>query len=165
MILPRFYSSWITGLTVCRFLPDAKAPERAKELDERLLSSPALALARCSQVLYFMAGTAVTALKDSLENIIHYEEKRAENISRAEYETDHLKDVMGTYLLKLTSRNLSEEESARATEYMKLIGDYERIADHAVNIVESSIKCIWRSIAAKCVLRKPETKHIFKSHP
>ena len=35
MILPRFYSSWITGLTVCRFLPDAKAPERAKELDER----------------------------------------------------------------------------------------------------------------------------------
>ena len=123
---------------VCRILPDAKAPERAKELDERLLSSPALALARCSQVLYFMAGTAVTALKDSLENVIHYEEKRAENIRRAEDETDHLEDVMGTYLLKLTSRNLSEEESARATEYMKLIGDYERIADHAVNIVESS---------------------------
>ena len=85
-----------------------------------------------------MAGTAVTALKDSLENVIHYEEKRAENIRRAEDETDHLEDVMGTYLLKLTSRNLSEEESARATEYMKLIGDYERIADHAVNIVESS---------------------------
>ena len=85
-----------------------------------------------------MAGTAVTALKDGLENVIHYAEKRAENIRRAEDETDHLEDVMGTYLLKLTSRNMSEEESARATEYMKLIGDYERIADHAVNIVESS---------------------------
>ncbi len=70
-----------------------------------------------------MAGTAVTALKDSLENVIHYEGKRAENIRRAEDETDHLEDVMGTYLLKLTSRNLSEEESARATEYMKLIGE------------------------------------------
>ena len=45
---------------------------------------------------------------------------------------------MFTYLLKLTSRHLTEEESARATEYMKLIGDYERIADHAVNILESS---------------------------
>ena len=130
--------SQILEQMVCRILPDAKAPERAKELDERLLSSPALALARCSQVLYFMAGTAVTALKDSLENVIHFDEKRAENIRRAEDETDHLEDVMGTYLLKLTSRNLSEEESARATEYMKLIGDYERIADHAVNIVESS---------------------------
>ena len=123
---------------VCRILPDAKVPERAKELDERLLASPALALGRCKQVLAFMAGTAVAALKDSLENVLHYEEERADNIHRAEDETDHLEDVIGTYLLKLTSQQLSEEESARATEYMKLIGDYERIADHAVNILESS---------------------------
>ena len=123
---------------VCRILPDAKVPERAEELDERLLTSPALALGRCGQVLNFMAGTAVAALKDSLENVIHYEEERAETIRRAEDETDHLEDVIGTYLLKLTSRHLSEEESARATEYMKLIGDYERIADHAVNILESA---------------------------
>jgi phosphate:Na+ symporter len=123
---------------VCRILPDAKVPERAEELDERLLTSPALALGRCGQVLDFMAGTAVAALKDSLENVIHYEEERAETIRRAEDETDHLEDVIGTYLLKLTSRHLSEEESARATEYMKLIGDYERIADHAVSILESA---------------------------
>ena len=123
---------------VCRILPDAKVPERAAELDERLLTSPALALGRCGQVLDFMAGTAVTALKDSLKNVIHYEEERAETIRRAEDETDHLEDVIGTYLLKLTSRHLSEEESARATEYMKLIGDYERIADHAVSILESA---------------------------
>ena len=123
---------------VCRILPDAKVPERAKELDERLLASPALALSRCKQVLDFMAETTVTALKDSLENVIHYEEDRAENIRKAEDETDHLEDVIGTYLLKLTSRHLSEEESARATEYLKLIGDYERIADHAVNILESA---------------------------
>ena len=123
---------------VCRILPDAKAPERAKELDERLLASPALALDRCRQVLDLMAGTAIGALKDSLENVVHYEEERAEKIRRAEDETDHLEDVIGTYLLNLTSRQLNQEESARATEYMKLIGDYERIADHAVNILESS---------------------------
>ena len=46
--------------------------------------------------------------------------------SRAEDETDHLEDVIGTYLLKLTSQHLSEEESARATEYMKLIGADDR---------------------------------------
>ena len=123
---------------VCRILPDAKVPEKAQELDERLLTSPALAMGRCSQVLDFMARTAVAALKDSLENVIHYDEERAENIRRAEGVTDHLEDVIGTYLLKLTPRRLSEEESARATEYMKLIGDYERIADHAVSILESS---------------------------
>ena len=81
----------------CRILPDAKVPERAKELDERLLASPALALGRCKQVLDFMARTAITAIKDSLENVIHYEEERAENIHRAEDETDHLEDVIGTY--------------------------------------------------------------------
>lgn len=123
---------------VCRILPDAKVPEKEKELDERLLGSPALALGRCKQVLDLMAETAVAALKASLENVIHYEEDRAAKIRKAEDETDHLEDVIGTYLLKLTSRHLSEEESARATEYMKLIGDYERIADHAVNILESS---------------------------
>ena len=123
---------------VCRILPDAKVPERASELDERLLTSPALALGRCGQVLDVMARTAVAALKNSLENVIHYEEERAETIRRAEEETDHLEDVIGTYLFKLTSRHLSEEESARATEYMKLIGDYERIADHAVNILGSA---------------------------
>ena len=133
-----FPFSQVLEQMVCRILPDAKVPERAEELDERLLTSPALALGRCGQVLNFMAGTAVAALKDSLENVIHYEEERAETIRRAEDETDHLEDVIGTYLLKLTSRHLSEEESARATEYMKLIGDYERIADHAVSILESA---------------------------
>lgn len=123
---------------VCRILPDAKVPERTKELDERLLASPALALNRCRQVLDFMAATAVDVLKDSLENVIHYKEERTENIRRAEDEIDHLEDVIGTYLLKLTSRHLNEEESARVAEYMKLIGDYERIADHAVNILESA---------------------------
>lgn len=123
---------------VCRILPDTNVPERVTELDERLLTTPALALERCAQELKIMAGTAIKALKDSLENVIHYDKERVEHIRNAEDETDHLEDIIGTYLLKLTSQQLNEEESARATEYMKLIGDYERIADHAVNILESS---------------------------
>ena len=123
---------------VCRILPDSKVPERVTELDERLLTTPALALDRCAQELKIMAGTAIKALNDSLENVIHYDKERVEHIRSAEDETDHLEDIIGTYLLKLTSQQLNEEESARATEYMKLIGDYERIADHAVNILESS---------------------------
>ncbi len=123
---------------VCRLIPDAKAPEKIEALDDRLLESPALALGRCRQVLENMAGITGTALKESLESVVRYDEKRAEAIRQAEKETDHLEDMMGTYLLKLTSRQISEEEGMKATEYLKIMGDYERIADHAVNILESA---------------------------
>ncbi len=123
---------------VCRIIPDAKAPEKLKELDERLLGSPILALSQCNHVLDDMAKAAVGTLKESMEMILHFDAAKAEKIREAEEKTDHLEDIIGTYLVQLTSRQLGEDESIKATEYMKLIGDYERIADHAVNILESA---------------------------
>jgi phosphate:Na+ symporter len=123
---------------VCRIIPDAETPEKANELDERLLGSPALALGQCEQVLDHMAIAAINALKSSVNCILKYDEETAGSIRKAENETDHYEDILGTYLVRLTSRRLSEEESVKATEYMKLIGDYERIADHAVNVLESA---------------------------
>ena len=123
---------------VCRIIPDAETPEKANELDERLLGSPALALGQCEQVLDHMAIAAINALKSSMNCILKYDEETAGSIRKAENETDHYEDILGTYLVRLTSRRLSEEESVKATEYMKLIGDYERIADHAVNVLESA---------------------------
>ncbi len=123
---------------VCRLIPDAKAPEKIEELDERLLESPALALNRCQQVIEHMAAITASAIEDSLAIVLKYDREKAERIRQAEAETDALEDLIGTYLLKLTARSISEEESAKATEYLKLIGDYERMADHAVNILESA---------------------------
>ncbi|MCR5295061.1 MAG: Na/Pi cotransporter family protein [Lachnospiraceae bacterium] len=123
---------------VCRMIPDTKVPDKAKELDERLLGSPSLALAQCKMVLDKMAVLSVGSLKSSMNCIFNYEEEAAEEIRRAEEETDHLEDIISTYLLQLTAGHLSREESVRTTEYMKLVGDYERIADHAVNILESA---------------------------
>ena len=123
---------------VSKLIPDAKEPEKAKELDERLLGSPALALNQCKQVLNSMALTAIDAFQKSIECVLNYDAHSSETIRKAEDDTDHLEDLIGTYLLKLTSRQLGEEESVKATEYLKLIGDYERIADHAVNILESA---------------------------
>ena len=123
---------------VCRIIPDAVKPEKPIELDERLLESPALALNQCRQVLDKMAVSSIGALKSSMSCVFQYEDGIAQKIRDAENETDHLEDIIGTYLLKITARQLGEEESVKATEYMKLIGDYERIADHAVNILESS---------------------------
>jgi phosphate:Na+ symporter len=123
---------------VRKMIPDNEVVEQTEELDARLLGSPSLALERCGQVLDTMACKAVAALKDSIGSIGRYDEESALRIREAEDETDHLEDILGTYLVKLTSTQLGENESAKATEYMKVIGDYERIADHAVNILQSA---------------------------
>ncbi len=139
--------SGVLEKTVCRLIPDGASPERVKELDERLFESPAIALSQCRQVLDRMAKEAIGAIKESLTCVLDYKKPKAEEIRRAENETDHLEDILGTYLLKITSHQLGEEESQKSTEYMKLIGDYERIADHAVNILESAEEMQQKKIA------------------
>lgn len=131
---------------VCRILPDAKVPEKEKELDERLLGSPALALNQCRQVLSNMAELSIRAFRDSAACVLNYDKVIADRIREAENNTDHLEDLISTYLLKLTSRHLGDEESVKATEYLKLIGDYERIADHAVNILESAEEIVNKTV-------------------
>ena len=132
---------------VCRLIPEAKAPEKTEELDERLLGSPALALNQCRKVLDQMAVTANRALNESITCIVQYNSGAAKAIREAEDMTDHLEDILGTYLVKLTSRHLGQEESMKAMEYLKLIGDYERIADHAVNILESAEELTQKGIS------------------
>lgn len=131
---------------VKKMIPDNEVIEQTEELDSRLLGSPSLALERCGQVLDSMAGIAVAALKDSIGSITRYDEETALRIRGAEEKTDHLEDILGTYLVKLTSTQLGENESAKVTEYMKVIGDYERIADHAVNILESAEELVQKGI-------------------
>ena len=132
---------------VCRILPDAKTTEKIQELDERLLGSPALALNQCRQVLGNMAELSIRAFRDSAACVLNYDKVIADRIREAEDNTDHLEDLISTYLLKLTSRHLGDEESVKATEYLKLIGDYERIADHAVNILESAEEIASKNVA------------------
>lgn len=131
---------------VCRIIPDSRGNETVSELDKRLLGSPALALNQCRQELDKMATLAIDSLKKSISCVRTYDEDASEFIREAENETDHLEDVIGTYLLQVTSSQLNEEESAKATAYMKLVGDYERIADHALNILESAEEMVDKDI-------------------
>ena len=131
---------------VNRLIPDDDVAEKTEELDPRLLGSPSLALERCGQVLDEMACMAVESLKKSISSISGYDKDIAQQIRDIEDKTDHLEDILGTYLVKLTSTRLDEDESVRATEYMKMIGDYERLADHAVNIIQSAEEMNMKSI-------------------
>lgn len=117
---------------------DADEPEQKVKLDERLFAAPALALEQCRNVAVEMAQAAVRCLADSIRSFSDYTPKLAERIRRGEARTDRYEDILGTYLIRLSSQTLSEADSEEVTVLLKIIGDYERIADHALNILESS---------------------------
>ena len=123
---------------VCRLVPDAKKPETETELDKRLLATPPIALARCREVTADMAVCAVGALKDALAILSDYTPEAAEKIRAAEEKTDQYEDRLGTYLVELSTKPISSDDSLEAAKLLKVIGDFERISDHAVNLVESA---------------------------
>lgn len=121
-----------------RIVPESKSKEQDAELDELLLATPSLALENCHSVASEMAETAASALKGSIDTLSRYSTKLDEDIREKESKTDHYEDILGTYLIKLSSNQASEEDSAEAAKLLKMIGDFERISDHAVNILESA---------------------------
>ncbi len=120
-------------------VPDAKEPEKLSMLDERLLATPALALERAHKLTGKMAISAIDSIRLSLKALKNgYTPELGEQVQAYEDETDRYEDVLGTYLVQLSSHAIGEKESAEASMLLRVIGDYERIADHSVNLVESA---------------------------
>ena len=124
---------------VMLIIPDDKdhTPETQTELDVRLLNTPAIALERCRVVSAEMAEHAVQTLYDALDCVDHYSPELAESVRANEEASDHYEDILGSYLVKLSSMRISDASSAEAAMLLKAIGDFERISDHGVNILES----------------------------
>ncbi len=119
-------------------IPKTKTPDKIEELDERLLTTPTVALERCYTLASEMAKGAMDSLKDSISCLSSYNAKLADKIRETEERTDHYEDIIGTYLIRLSTLKLSDRDSAKATMLLKAIGDIERISDHAVNLTESA---------------------------
>ena len=117
---------------------DGKESETENLLDDRLLETPAFAVARAAEVTGIMADIANSALMDSLTLFEKYDQKLADEIRDKEAKADVLEDALGSYLVKLSSCDMDERDSRQITKLLHIIGDYERISDHAVNIVESA---------------------------
>lgn len=130
-------SSVLEKLAV-RLIPDSNEESTKIELDERLLATPPLALEQCHSMAADMAVCAVKALKQSLQCLRNYSSSDAEEIRKSEALTDRYEDVLGTYLVKLSSSSMSDTDSEEAAKLLKVIGDFERISDHAVNILDSA---------------------------
>jgi phosphate:Na+ symporter len=122
-----------------RIVPeDANGSNTDTLLDDRLLMTPPLALGRCHELVGVMAERAWKALSLSLSQLDHYDAQEARQIRENEDETDRYEDEIGTYLIKLSSKSLNQEDSEETTALLKYIGDFERIADHAVDILMSA---------------------------
>ena len=121
-----------------RLVPDGKKKDADVTLDERLLATPPLALEQCSVVAEDMAYYASGALKKAIDCVMEFDPKAAQEVRESEDKTDKYEDMLGTYLLKLGAEPLSDTASEEVTELLQLIGDFERIGDHAVNIIESA---------------------------
>ncbi len=122
---------------VCHLIPDGAEAETKTELDERLLSTPSIALERCHSIAVDMANASVSAMKQALSLANGYSPDIAQEIREKETLTDHYEDILSTYLVHLSARQISESDSTEAAELLKIIGDFERIADHSVNLLES----------------------------
>ena len=135
MLMP---ASQLLEKLAMRVIPDTKEPEKNVRLDERLLATPPLALAQCEKQANSMAEEAVTALEEGLQAFETYTPALAEEIRRREDKTDRAEDRLGNYLIRLSAQPLSQADSEEAAKLLKVIGDFERIADHAVNLLDSA---------------------------
>ncbi len=141
-------------LATCLFLPFTKQLEklacltvRNKQgeedaqmpmLDERLLVTPGVAIEQCRNVCIKMADLTRKTIIDALQLVDKYDAKKAAEIIENETAIDIYEDKIGSYLLKVTAKDLNEHDSKVASKLLHTIGDLERISDHAVNIVEAA---------------------------
>lgn len=111
--------------------------EDIKVLDSRFMNNPALAMEQCRRVIFHMADTVKQSYDQAVGLLEGYNEEVVAGVVQMEKDVDRYEDVLGTYLLKLTGRELSERDSQALTLYLQSIGDFERISDHAVSIALS----------------------------
>ena len=112
--------------------------DKSSPLDERLLITPAIAVERATKVTGAMATVSCKAMRNALSVFAQYDQKLADKVRKQEGKVDNYEDSLGSYLIKIAENKVDEQESKQVTKLLHIIGDFERISDHAVNIVESA---------------------------
>ena len=107
-------------------------------LDERLFTTPSVAVDRSKAVTEKMAEIAASSIKDSFSLLDSFDSTLCDRIIQDENKVDKYEDKLGTYLVKVSSLDLTDKDSTQVTQLLHIINDFERISDHAVNIVQSA---------------------------
>lgn len=112
--------------------------EEVLTIDERFLDRPAFAMELCREKVREMAELTKNAIHLSLETLVEYNEEKMQEVIRLESVVDKYEDVLGSYLVKLSSKNISLQDSQSMSIILHSISDFERISDHAMDIVKSA---------------------------
>ena len=129
-------------------VPDSKdqAGEQHSLLDERLLSTPSVAVGRAMLTGGDMAEICRTSLLQAMSLTHKWDEAIADEVNRKEDAVDHYEDVLGTYLVKLSAKALSREDNRTINTLLHTINDLERISDHSVNLLKAGQEIQEKSI-------------------
>ncbi|MBO4419965.1 MAG: Na/Pi cotransporter family protein [Oscillospiraceae bacterium] len=125
---------------VCLLVREKKGKEEdpAMRLEERFLAHPSLAVEQSRLTINDMAERAREAISSALALTANYSKEGFEAVKRMENDCDRFEDALGSYLVKLTGRELSRKQNEDVSKYLHTITDFERISDHARNIAESA---------------------------
>lgn len=125
---------------VIHLIPDQQAAgevdDPALALDDRLLTSPGLAIQHCRDAVLQMGKLARKNFSASVRQLEQYNHKEAEKIREREDTIDRLEDRLGNYMLKIPQDNLSEQSSATISALLHILSEFERIGDYSINLVE-----------------------------
>ena len=119
-----------------KLIPDSKEAEVSVMLDKRLIATPPLAVSQCREKTVDMAQGAKEALHEALRAMFEYSDKAVVNVEEKEQLLDEMEDQLSTFLLELSAVSLTDEDSHTVTELLHTISDFERISDHAINMIE-----------------------------
>ena len=119
-------------------IPDDAEKESFALLDERLLNTPAVAVARARSATADMAELARVGVMQAMSLTHQWNDELAQKVRDEESTVDRYEDALGTYLVKLSGRELSHADSQSVNTLLHTISDFERISDHSVNLLESA---------------------------
>lgn len=117
---------------------DSRSGNEFALLDDRFLEAPSLAVEHCKQVINKMADISRESLFISMSLISGYDEEQALRVGELETRADKYEDALGTYIMKISTKNLKKEDSEMLNVMLHCIGDFERISDHACNLCDSA---------------------------
>lgn len=121
-----------------KIIPDKDEKEKIAFLDERLLATPSIAISECRNITVQMSVIAKKAIIDALDVLNKFDKTVAAKVEEDEGIVDKYEDKLGTYLVKLSGSGITERDSKNVSTMLHSIGNFERISDHAVDIVKAS---------------------------
>ncbi|MDE7273788.1 MAG: Na/Pi cotransporter family protein [Lachnospiraceae bacterium] len=140
VLLP--FADYLEKLSLVLIKPDEEEERQAKEaelfakMDERFLNTPSFALEQANSYVFKMAEITQKSLDKAIDNLFEYDKKSAGEVEQMENLVDRYDDEISGYLVKLSSRNLSEPDSRKLSMLLHSVGDWERISDHAMNLAD-----------------------------